>query len=136
MNYKNFKDKVLEYKPQILYAGATILVFVLGYGTGKGLEQAKWKSKQAALEYPNYTTSKGAGANKEAEGDTSNLPGATTAVAQKDADPKCIIKGNISSKNKKIYHVASGRFYKTVKPEQCFATEEAAKQAGFKKSGL
>ncbi|WP_218221153.1 hypothetical protein [Nesterenkonia sp. Act20] len=41
------------------------------------------------------------------------------------------IKGNASSR---IYHVPSGSFYKRTNPEYCFATESAAKAAGYRKS--
>ncbi|WP_449867021.1 sunset domain-containing protein [Nesterenkonia lutea] len=41
------------------------------------------------------------------------------------------IKGNASSG---IYHVPSGSYYKRTKPERCFATESAARNAGYRKS--
>lgn len=41
------------------------------------------------------------------------------------------IKGNADSG---IYHVPGGRYYKATKPEECFATEAAAKAAGYRKS--
>lgn len=44
------------------------------------------------------------------------------------------IKGNISAKGDKIYHVPGGSFYARTNPEQCFQTEEEAKAAGFRKS--
>lgn len=40
------------------------------------------------------------------------------------------IKGNQSG----IYHVPSGAFYDRTNPEECFATEAAAKAAGYRKS--
>ena len=44
------------------------------------------------------------------------------------------IKGNISSKGEKIYHVPGGAFYNRTTAEMCFATETEAKAAGFRKS--
>lgn len=45
-----------------------------------------------------------------------------------------MIKGNINSKGEKIYHIPSGQYYKITKAEEMFCTEEAAQQAGFRKS--
>ena len=44
------------------------------------------------------------------------------------------IKGNISSKGEKIYHVPSGAYYKKTKPEFCFRSEKDAQKAGFRRS--
>jgi hypothetical protein len=41
------------------------------------------------------------------------------------------IKGNASSM---IYHVPGGAYYSRTKPEQCFATESAARAEGYRKS--
>ncbi len=41
------------------------------------------------------------------------------------------IKGNANSG---IYHVPGGRYYAETTPEECFATEEAARAAGFRPS--
>jgi hypothetical protein len=43
------------------------------------------------------------------------------------------IKGNIGSSGK-IYHMPGGAFYDRTQAEACFATEEQAKAAGFRKS--
>ena len=52
---------------------------------------------------------------------------------------KCLIKGNIGSKGKKIYHMPGMRCYKKTKideskGERWFCTEEEAVQAGWRKS--
>jgi micrococcal nuclease len=47
---------------------------------------------------------------------------------------QCVVKGNISASGVRIYHVAGGAFYDRVKAEQCFASENEAKSAGFRKS--
>jgi hypothetical protein len=44
------------------------------------------------------------------------------------------IKGNISASGNKIYHVPQGSFYQRTVAEICFATEEEAIKAGFRKS--
>ena len=54
-------------------------------------------------------------------------------------DESCIIKGNISSKGEKIYHVPGGRWYgrtkiDTTKGERMFCTEQEAVSAGWRKS--
>jgi micrococcal nuclease len=44
------------------------------------------------------------------------------------------IKGNINSRNEKIYHLPDGRYYNQTKAEEMFCTEEEAVAAGFRKS--
>ncbi len=44
------------------------------------------------------------------------------------------IKGNVSSKGEKIYHLPSGVYYKRTEPENCFTTEEEAQKEGFRRS--
>lgn len=44
------------------------------------------------------------------------------------------VKGNVSSKGEKIYHLPGGVFYKRTNPEKCFATEQEAQREGFRKS--
>jgi len=56
-----------------------------------------------------------------------------------DRDHDCKIKGNISSKGKKIYHVPGGRWYEktridTTKGERYFCSEQEAKAAGWRRS--
>jgi micrococcal nuclease len=62
-----------------------------------------------------------------------SAPAAATGAAPQDGQP-CVIKGNISSGGKKIYHVPGGASYKVVKPEQCFNTEAEAAAAGYVKA--
>jgi micrococcal nuclease len=62
-------------------------------------------------------------------------------VVKKPVAPgNCKIKGNISRKGEKIYHMPGGRWYeKTVivegEGERWFCTEEEAEQAGWRKAG-
>jgi micrococcal nuclease len=44
------------------------------------------------------------------------------------------IKGNINSRNEKIYHVPGGKYYDQTKAEKMFCTKAEAVSAGFRKS--
>ncbi|MEW9671301.1 hypothetical protein [Ammoniphilus sp. 3BR4] len=44
------------------------------------------------------------------------------------------VKGNISNKGERIYHVPGGQFYNKTKAEYCFKTTEQARKAGFRAS--
>ncbi|MGC5325516.1 thermonuclease family protein [Brevibacillus sp. SYSU BS000544] len=45
------------------------------------------------------------------------------------------IKGNITKKGEKIYHLPESRSYQQTKPEKWFCTEQEAVEAGFRKAG-
>jgi hypothetical protein len=63
-------------------------------------------------------------------GGTANGDESTYApVSRYDCPAKAPIKGNESSM---IYHVPESRYYDATTPEQCFATEAAARAAGFR----
>lgn len=47
-------------------------------------------------------------------------------------EPK--IKGNINSKNERIYHIPEGRYYNQTKAEEMFCTEAEASAAGYRKA--
>lgn len=96
--------------------------------------------------YEQYTTKDTAKPTKAGEITTVDLPKedvlgqATTALTTTPIPSitategqSCIVKGNISSKDK-IYHVKGGAFYERTTPEMCFTTEAEAKAAGFRKS--
>lgn len=51
-----------------------------------------------------------------------------------DSNGEGLIKGNINSKNKKIYHIPGGSYYSQTKPEVLFKTEKEAIQNGFTKA--
>ncbi|WP_049897638.1 hypothetical protein [Nesterenkonia massiliensis] len=44
------------------------------------------------------------------------------------------VKGNRSSSGEWIYHVRGGQYYAATNPEECFATEAAARAAGYRAS--
>ena len=60
--------------------------------------------------------------------------GSATAVAQRNTPQAgaCIIKGNISGKGEKIYHLPGQSGYQKVHPEAMFCTIEEAEKAGFR----
>lgn len=115
-----------ENKQKIVYGICFVLVFVVGFGTGKfyGQNQKSYLKSQI-----NYTTKQPVNQTtvKTAIGESPAVKGTSTPVS-------CPVKGNINAKGAKIYHVIGGMYYKIVKPEQCFATEGEALAAGFVKS--
>jgi hypothetical protein len=130
MKYEALKKWLAEHKKELAISGGGVLLFLLGYGTAVGITTQRLEQKYRT-NYLNLTTQKQttqAPATGEVMGDTTTTPSA-------DTDPNCKVKGNISSKSK-IYHVAGGRFYKSVKAEKCFNSEEEAKAAGFRKSSI
>jgi len=60
---------------------------------------------------------------------------------QKPADPSCNIKGNISAKGVRIYHLPGQRYYSRTrisqsKGERWFCSESEARNAGWRKSKI
>ncbi|MDR3642222.1 MAG: hypothetical protein P4L74_01170 [Candidatus Doudnabacteria bacterium] len=134
ITYEKIKTwyKQKENKDKVMLGISFVLVFLVGFGTGnysKGTRPTNVKSQT------NYTTSQAKiPAAKPAA--TSTLPAAKPAVAgAATTTANCLIKGNISTGGRKLYHVPGGASYKVVKPEQCFNTEAEALAAGFAKSG-
>ncbi len=127
MDYKGLKQKFIAHKQEFVLAICFMLVFLVGFGAGRFEQQLR---RDAALQ-SHYTTP----APKKASAQpAAPAPAAGEKVLAASSSQPCLIKGNISSGGKKVYHVAGGAFYKTVKPEQCFDTEAAAQTAGFVKS--
>src|SRR5689334_9084335 len=121
ISYDQLKEKVGENRQKFLYSVCFILVFIVGFGTGRA-EQAFRKPERRSQTNTNYTQS------------PPSKPAKTDEQATKTpAKGNCPIKGNVSATSK-IYHVPGGAFYAKVTPEQCFNTEAEAKAAGFRKS--
>ena len=118
-----------ENKDKMVLGISFVLVFLVGFGTGSYVKQDK--PANYSTSQTNYTTKQ---AQTPAKTPTAQVAGAATTAASTGA-ANCLIKGNISSGGKKIYHVPGGALYKVVKPEQCFNTEAEALAAGFVKSG-
>ena len=133
MNYQDFKKKVEDNRDKIVIGFCFILVFLVGFGSGRFTRSLKPNQQS----YANYNTNlkQKPAQTANAEGDsplaTPTVAGAATTTA---ISANCPVKGNISAKGKKIYHIPTGAFYKRVKPEQCFNTEAEALAAGFVKS--
>ncbi|MFC0613022.1 thermonuclease family protein [Scopulibacillus daqui] len=70
--------------------------------------------------------------NKNRAGKPQSAPRESSFEPDKNGNCDGEIKGNISSRGEKIYHLPNDRFYKITKAEKCFATEKAAEQAGFR----
>ncbi len=58
-------------------------------------------------------------------------PSRTSPVSPYDCPSWAPIKGNASSM---IYHLPGQRFYNATKPEDCFSSESAARNAGYRKA--
>ena len=130
ISYEQAKVWVKENKQQIVLAVCFVLVFIVGFGSGRYEREFR---RQKIKPQNNYTTnaSKTPVAPPLAkQGTEATFLGAKTASSTAD----CLIKGNIAATGKKLFHVPTGAFYITVKPEQCFKTESEAVAAGFIKS--
>lgn len=44
------------------------------------------------------------------------------------------IKGNHASSGERIYHMPGGGYYDRTRPEECFASERDARDAGYRRS--
>ncbi len=140
ITYTELKDKLKQNKQRVVFALASIIIFLLGFGTGRGYT-AVTPPKPANLNYYTKQAKTPAPTNKTADKETekqtesnstANKANTATGTVPKPGQP-CPIKGNISSSSK-IYHVKGGAFYDRTTPEQCFNTEAEAQAAGFRKS--
>lgn len=132
--YTQFKDWFERNRQKIIYAASCLLIFFIGFGTGRGEQSLrKRETSPPPPSQLNNTTHK-AEVTEEAPKPPEVQPaGATLGAIAPPAGTDCRIKGNISSSGK-IYHVPEGSFYARTNPEQCFATEAEAQAAGFRKS--
>lgn len=131
MNYENLK-KIWEeeYKEKALLLGCFILVFLVGFGTGRyNASNSRHNPSQA-----NYNTKSLSQPTSLQKTETLTNQTSVKTILSATSTKDCIVKGNISSTGKKIYHILGGAFYKTVKPEQCFKNEAEALAEGFVKS--
>ena len=128
LNYQQIKNWFEESKQQIILVICFFLVFLIGFGTGRF--DSEFQKRQIKTKI-NYTTKTPVVPVQNAEAGVSATATKTNDTAVKDI---CVVKGNISTSGRKLYHLVGGAFYKIVKPEQCFKTESEAKAAGFIKS--
>ncbi len=137
------------HKKEIWIGACFVLVFLVGFGTGRYDRYRVTSQKKLPNNYsknPDLNQKagvdrgeeagagavKGAQMQKDAKQEAPN-PAPKTVVAKPKDNTDCVVKGNISGNNK-IYHVKGGAFYDRTNPEMCFATEEEAKVAGFRKA--
>lgn len=125
--YEEIKEFVKNNKQNFILGICFILVFIVGFGAGgyeKEIRRNNYKSQT------NYTTQavKKPVVENGGEGTVKGTTSPTSTLTN------CMIKGNISSTGRKVYHVQGGAFYEKTKAEQCFNTEAEAVGAGFVKS--
>lgn len=136
MTYQELKDWCKENKNKIAVFVSFVLVFFVGFGVGN---YDKTRQRNSSIQ-PNYNIKpiQKEEVSPKVVSKEQDVHTSTTTTVLKPAvlgnSTNCLVKGNISSTGSKIYHVLGGSFYKTVKPEQCFATEQEAVSAGFRKS--
>lgn len=137
ITYENLKTWLgeKENKQKVLIWVCFVVVFFVGFGAGSF---KRLSMRDTSKTYSNYTTQAAkkpltaeAGTQVDAQAAQPIVAGVATSTAPSGA---CIVKGNISSTDSKIYHIKGGAFYDRVKAEQCFNTEAEAQAAGFRKS--
>ncbi|OIK12735.1 thermonuclease family protein [Bacillus sp. MUM 13] len=102
--------------------------------------QRKAQQKRAGIwSLENYATDKGFDTNAastalDKKGNSGDAPQNPKPQENHSLNRACDIKGNISSRGAKIYHMPGQHFYKATKPEKMFCTENEAVKAGFRKS--
>lgn len=135
MTYEAIKTWCQENKEKIIVGVCFALVFIVGFGTGRYEREIR---RNVYKPQNNYTTAASKKPLPAAGQPALRSPGVgvgTVLSASTTPTASCIVKGNISTGGKKIYHVQGGAFYNKVKAEMCFKTEAEALAAGFVKSG-
>lgn len=130
LDYEKFKKSFFENRPKIVIGICFVLVFIIGFGTGKYDKESMSRRTKAINNQKYYNTDSSIKPKSNTTGETTS----EKKVLSASTTTQCLIKGNISTKDKKIYHIPKGAFYNIVKPEQCFDSEEQAKAAGYVKS--
>ncbi len=133
-----FYEKIKEWlsekenKQKLVLGLSFIVVFIVGFGAGSYAKSSRRDSYKPQANYTTNPAQKPAAAAPKNSGQVlgkTTVAGATTTTAT-----TCIVKGNIGTGGRKIYHVKGGAFYERTKAEQCFNTEAEAQAAGFIKS--
>ncbi len=124
ISYLELKQKIKLHKQEAAFGCGAVAIFLLGFGTGRGVGAPQTPIKQI-----NYSIKKQG--NVPGDKPAAAAPGKTVPAPDLK---NCPVKGNISAKGNKTYHVKGGAFFNRTNPEQCFNTEAEAKAAGFKKS--
>jgi len=129
ITYQEIKTKFEENKQKLVLAVCFLLVFVIGFGTGRYEREVNINREKIQNQQANYITK--SSVSTTADSNKKDEPQAPTQVLGASADKLCPVKGNMTSK---IYHVPGGAFYNTLKSPRCFNTEAEAVAAGFRKS--
>lgn len=136
--YEKLKIFVENHRKEFIYGACFIAVFLIGYGTGQARKSPTNRSAQQYSTTKTTSTATKPKADLSMEAATKDAAPiiaetvATAAKTENNTAGDCTVKGNARSK---IYHVKGGAFYATLKDPTCFATEAAAKAAGYRKSG-
>lgn len=142
ITYLELKEKLKDNKQRVMFALGSLIIFLLGFGTGRGYTAVNPARPSANSNYATKQQKTPQAAEKSLQNSEEKKTSTDPASKDKrtsatDSKPQpgqpCPVKGNISSTSK-IYHVKGGAFYNRVAPEQCFNTEAEAKAAGFRKS--
>jgi hypothetical protein len=126
--YELIKNWITENKEKCFYLASCVLIFIVGFGTGR-VEQGLRAPNKIQANYTtktnvNKTADKPANTNKTIETNSNQTTGSINSGS-------CYIKGTSS----KIYHLPGGAFYERVtSPAACFNTESEAIAAGYRKS--
>lgn len=124
--YEEIKDFVIHNKQNFVLGICFVVVFVVGFGAGRFERRIRRDNFKPLINYTTQTTK-----NPVVEEPAVTIK---TAASSTTTSGICVVKGNISSTGRKLYHVEGGAFYSKTKPEQCFNTEAEALAAGFVKS--
>ena len=126
---KWWKEK--ENKDKVAYGASFVLIFFVGFGAGRFERETR---RDVYKPQTNYSTAQNKKPLTETAAPAVTAEKGTALVASSSPVSTCIIKGNISTTGRKVYHVKGGAFYDRTKAEQCFNTEQEAMVAGFTKS--
>jgi len=134
--YEKLKKWCVDHKKEFIIAGCFVLVFLVGFGTGRYDREAQSAKRKSLTNYSKTNVNQQKAADAAVENQDANTGGQVAGEATGDkakADGKCVIKGNISTTGM-IYHMPGGASYEKTNPEKCFNTEAEAKAAGFRKA--
>jgi flagellar basal body-associated protein FliL len=132
---KNWLKEKSNQKVLIIIFGYVVIFFV-GFGSGSFVKVSKQKTNKVYSNNSIITDKKpeNKALQTQAQPQTENADSVLKPTKTETVKSDCLIKGNIASGGKKIYHLKTGAYYQKVKAEMCFNTEDEAKQAGFTKS--
>lgn len=145
ISYDRIKNWCRDHKKEMTVSACFVLIFLVGFGTGRydrGAQNLKRRAQSNYTKSPDNQQKAGTDATTSQDqldkgqvaGQTTGNDGAAVGKNQTKNETNCLIKGNISTKGDKIYHVKGGAFYDRTNPELCFNSESEAKAAGFRKS--